>query len=636
MINKASIIKALVVFTVVAIFMYLSGLVLGENNNIMGLLIVLFILMLLGKDLTGNPYRNIAKLSILGVGSVICAYLATLNLFVGVIINLIWVFVIIYFNVFNLKVPMYYSFLLTYLMLLILKTDRHEIIPRSIALIFASILVVVVQVIMRKKKLKTNKRPNLLRSLRVLDKELSNIINNKDSKEEEEKFYDSMKFWNSNLLERRQNNFYFTASENRESITMANLEKLQKEILELKNLYLKDESYGVVFVSLRLVINEIIKTITHNATIKDVEERLNQYLENSKDKINNYHVYTISETMKGLFELVKNRKFETEDSKILRERPTFIKLLKYSFNRDSLRFTFAVRMAILISATYFVVTGLNLEYGKWILFTLMAVCQPYDTTTEKMGKNRIMGTVIGALVVFVIFTLIQNMAIRIGILGIGFYMFIAAETPINKGIGTTIFALSIVELTVKAGFDTMIITADRVMYTIIGFIVAIIGSKIILHYDIRRETKSLIDKYYRIVDANARELIETEDLKSTIVRLRASMIFTKSIESKIIINNTILKNSDIEKYIESSRNVMIGIYSSLQRLNKLKDPADLKSVEKKLREVYSKFDTRYESSIVERISDDFVVNEKSALYVSLAEVIESLTNTRIAKNEIVL
>lgn len=634
MINKANIIKALVTFIIIAAFMYLSGLILGQNNNIMGILIVLFVLMLLGKDLTGNPYRNVAKLSILGVGSVICSYLANINIFLGLIINLIWVFILIYTNVFNLKVPMYYSFLLTYLMLLIFKTDRHEIVPRALALIFAGILAIVVQVIMRKKKLKKNRRPNLLRSLRVLDKELDNMVNDKDARDEEEKFYDSMKIWNSNILERRQNNFYFTPRENRQSIQMANLEKLQKEILELNKLYKSDESYGVVLVSLRLVINEIIKSITKKSTAEEVEARLQQYLENSKDKINNYHVYTVSEIMKALLELVKDRKFETEDSKILREKPTILKLIKYSFNRDSLRFTFAIRMAVLIAATYFVVMGLQLQYGKWMLFTLMAVCQPYDTTTEKIGKNRILGTVIGALIVFVIFTIIQSFAIRVGILGIGFYMFITAKDPIIKGTGTTMFALSIAELTVKAGFDTMIITGDRVMYTVIGFIIAIIGSKIILHYDIRRETKTLIDKYYKIIDANVRELMKTEDLKDTSLKLRASMILTKSIESKLIINNTVLKNGAVEEYIENSRNVMISIYSSLARLRKVPNKEDLKQVEKRLKDVYSKFDTRYESTILDRIDDEFVVNEKSALYVSLAEVIESLANTRYAKAQI--
>lgn len=634
MLSKANIIKAAITFLGIAIFMYLSGLILGQNNNMMGMLIVLFVLMLLGKDLTGNPYKNIFKLSILGIGSVICASLVNLNVFLGLVINLIWVFILVYINVFNLKKPMYYSFLLVYLMLLIFKTDAHEILPRSIALIFASILVVGIQVIMRKKKLKMNKRPNLLRTLRVLDKELDNIVNNKSGEEEEAQFYDSMKIWNSNILERRQNNFYFTAKENRQSIQMANLEKLQKEIKALANLYKKNEDYGVVLVSLRLVINEIIKFITNKSKIEDVEERIVQYLENSKEKINNYHVYAIAETMKGLLIVVKDKKFETEDSIILRQKPTLLKLIKYTFNRESLRFTFATRMAILIAGTYFISMALNLEYGKWMVFTVMAVCQPYDTTTEKMGKNRVLGTVIGAAIVFIIFTIIQSFAIRAGILGIGFYVFISTKDPVVKGVGTTVFALGMAEISAKAGVDTMLITADRVMYTVIGFIIAIIGSKIILHYDIRKETNNLIDKYYKIIDIDVKELLKITDLKETSQKIRSSMILTKSIESKLIINNSVLKNSSVEVFIENSRNVMIDMYSSLSRLSSVTNKEDLELIEKKLKEVYSNFDTRYESTILDRLNSDFVVNKRSALYVSLAEVIEALVNTKYAKTQI--
>ena len=636
MINKADIIKSIVTFIIIVAFMNLSGLILGQDNNIMGMLIVLSVLMLIGKDLTGNPYRNIVKLSIVGIGSVICSYLANINIYLGLIVNLIWVFILIYTNVFNLKKSMHFSFILTYLMLLVVKTSTHEIIPRSLALIFGAILTVGIQVLIRKKKLKNNKRPNLLRSLKIIDQEIANIINDKDIKEEEEKFYDSMKTWNSNILERRQNNFYFTPGENRQTIQMANLEKLQKDILEINKLYKKDESYGSVLVSLRLVINEMIKFTTLKSTSEEVEERLKQYLENSKDKINNYHIYTISETLKALLELIKNRKNETEDSEIIKEKPTLSQLIKYSFNRDSLRFTFAIRMAVLIAGAYFVTKVLNLEYGKWMLFTIMAVCQPYDSTTEKSGKDRIWGTLIGAIIVFIVFTIIPNTAIKVGVLGIGFYMSISSKGSIAKGVGTTIFALGLVEISIKPGFDTMIITADRVMYTIIGFIIAIIGSKIILHYDIRRETKTLVDKYYKIIDANVKELIKIENLEDTSLKLRASMIYTKSIESKLIINNTILKNRDIENYIENSRNLMINIYSSLQRLKKVTNKEDLKEIEKKLKEVYSKFDTRYESTILERIDDEFVVNEKSALYVSVAQVIELLESTKKAKSDIIL
>lgn len=636
MIKKENIIKAVVAFLLVAIFMFLSGLVLGQSNKIMGMLIVLSVLMLLGKDLTGNPYRNITKLSVLGIGSVVCSYIANLNIFLGLVVNLIWVFVIVYLNVFNLKIPMYISFLLTYLMLLTFGTSSVQIIPRSIALIFSAFLVVGIQLLVRKKKLKKNKRPNFQKCLEVLDDELDAIINNKDIEKLEDDFRDSIKVWNMNLLERRQNNFYFTAAENRQSIIMANLEKLHKDILSVKKLYDDDKSYRIVFVSLRLVINEIKKAMAGNATVSDISAKLVEYGENVDDKINVYSVYSLSETIKLLLDIIENENFEAEDVKILKKKPTLLQFIKYTMNRESLRFTFAVRMSVLMAVCYFVIEAMHLEYGKWILFTLMIVVQPYDSTTEKSGIDRIKGTILGAIVVFVTFALIQSYPIRAGIIAIGFYMFISAKDSILKGIGTTMFALGIAEMGIKAGPHAMIITVDRVMYTAIGIIVAILGSKLILNYNVNRETMNLIDKYYKIIDANVKNVLETKDIKDAAVSIRSSMILTKSIESKIIINNSIIKNSVVEEYLEHSRNVMINIYESIRRINTFEDKNEIEVARAKIRHSYEKFDTRFEDIIIESINHDFEVNDNSALYISFAEIVNELTLTKKAKDSIAL
>ncbi|MGL4739448.1 MAG: FUSC family protein [Sarcina sp.] len=632
--NKGNIIKVVSVFVIIAIFMYLSKLLLGSNNAIMGMLIVLSTLMLLGKDLTGNPYRNILKLSLLGVGSVVFAYLANLNVFLGLVINFIWIFILIYTNVFNLKIPMYISFLLTYLMLLVLKTTAIEILPRSIALIFAAFLVVGIQILIRQKKLKNNKRPNLKRSLDIIDRELANIVNRKETSLDKQDFYVAMKTWNANILERRQNNFYFTAAENTQSIMIANLEKLQQDIVAIENLYKTDDSYEVVLVSLRVVINEVNKFIKNTSTTEKIEAKLNLYLEKAEEKANNYYVYSISETMKLLLDVLQKRNIETDDVQILKKERSLLTLIRYSFRKDSLRFTFAIRMAILMSVSYFIVTGLHLEYGKWILFTLMSVCQPYDSTTTKAGVDRIKGTIIGAVIVFVTFTLIQFMPLRMGIMGLGFYAILNVKNPIGKGIGSTVFALSIAELGIKAGQMSMIITADRIMYTFIGFVVAILGSKAIYQYDITKETKSLIEAYYKIIDANVKMIISMKSAKETGVNLRAAMLLTKSMESKLIINNSILKNAGVDVYLEDARNVMINIYSTLKRYNNVSSEVDLEEVKNKLKSIYSRFETSYEYNVVERLDKNFELNKKSAFYISLAEVIEGLSRTKKSKADI--
>ncbi|MGL4990083.1 MAG: FUSC family protein [Sarcina sp.] len=636
MLKKGNIIKAVIVFLIVFIFMFLAGELLGENNGIMGILIVLSTLMLLGKDLTGNPYRNMVRLSVFGIISVILSYVANLNPFLGLVINLIWIFVIVYTNVFNLKLPMYMSFLLTYLLLLVEKTTPEEIIPRSIALIFGAVFVVIIQMIMRKKKLKSNKNPNFKRCLKILDDELEGIINQKDIEKLKKDFNESIKIWNNNLLERKQNNFYFTASENRQSIIMANLEKMQKNILHINKTYESDKSYEIVFVSLRLILNEVKKITKTSSNSDKIREKLIQYGERTKSKSNDYNVYSLGETIKILVKIMETKNFETEDTKIIKKKPNLIKLLKYSMDKESLRFTFAVRMSILMALSYFVTAYMHLEYGKWIVFTLMSVCLPYDSTTEKAGRDRLKGTVLGAIVIFVTFAIFQNAAIRSGILALGFYMFMNGQNSIVKGMGTTMFSLSIAEMGVKAGTHAMLITGDRVMYTAIGFIVAMLGSKFILNYNINKETKNLINKYYDIINANVKNILSDLDVKEKATAVRASMLLTKSIENKIIINNSIIKNSNIEEFVEHSRNVMINIYEAIGTIITAADAEEIKEIRLKIQSNYKKFGTRFESMILENIEKDFNYKDKSPLYISFAETVTELVITKSIKDEIIL
>ncbi|MGL5615915.1 MAG: FUSC family protein [Sarcina sp.] len=636
MLKKENIIKSIIVFAIIFLFMFLSGKILGEDNGIMGILIVLSTLMLLGKDLTGSPVKNFLKLSIIGILTVSFSYLVTLNIYLGLVINLVWVFIIMYVNVFNLKKPMYMSFLLTYLMLLIEKTTVVEILPRSIALIFAAIFVLLIQMLMRKKKLKGNRNPFFTKTIVALKTEIDLIVENKDIKGGEKDFKEAIKAWNSDLIERRGNNFYFTASENRQSIMMANLEKLQKNILAVKKDYEKDSSYKEILQGLKGIIEKFEEETKGTGKVEEIKAEIIRYKEISKDKTDNYNVYSINETMEMILLIIKNKNFQLEDAEITKEKPSLLKLIKYSFHKDSLRFTFAIRMSILIALCYFISVYLNLEYGKWMLFTIMSVCQPYDITTLKSGRDRIKGTILGAIVIFAIFAFIQNFAIRAGILGIGFYMFINSKSPIIKGMGTTMFSLSIVELSVKAGFGAMIITGDRVMYTIIGFIIAILGSKFIFHYDINKESKALINRYYEIINLNVKNLLSEVDIKEKALKLRASLLLTKSIESKILINNSIIKDSEIDDYIEHSRNVMINIYEVLGKLKGNAEVEEFNEFRKIILENYNKFGSKLEAMVIANAEKGFDIKDKSVLYISLAEMIDELVNTKKAKEKILL
>lgn len=633
--NKKSIIKVVVMFVVIVAFMKLAGTVLGKENAIMGMLIVLSTLMLLGKDLTATPFKNFIKLSCIGIINVVCAYLSALNPFLSIVVNGIWVFILIFTTTFNLKKPMYIGFLITYLMLLTFHTTANEIIPRSLALIFGAFLVIVIQLIIRATKMKKYKYPNITKSINSLVSEISNIVEKKDFKKEQKDFRDSIKTWNSSILERKENNFYFTNSENRQIGLIVLLEILEKQVLEINELYLEDEKYKKVLSDISEMIKMISKELVEGEDIKALEEKLSEITEANKELSNNYYV---SGALKSLTDLVKGFKERgldiEEEVNIITEKPSLFRILKHSFRRDSLRFTFAVRMSVLVTVIYFIVDYFNVPNGKWIVFTIMSVCQPYVENTKKAGVGRIYGTIIGAIIFFVLFALIPNVPIRMGILAIGFFVMLNAKDAIYKAAGVTVFSLGMAAISIIAIKDESTLIMYRVGYTVLGYILAYLAGMFIFKYDLNIETKSLINRYYDISKNNIKSIMEAKNLNDIIYKINSSLLITKSMENKIMINNTALKNEEIDNFIEYTREFTVNLYVALERVNSLGSDEDLEHIKGKLKDIYKDIYNAPEKSIKDRLKQNFDLNKRRIAYISLAELIESMIDVDNSKKKI--
>lgn len=636
--DKKAIIKSIVIFLVIGILMKVTEPILGPNNVIVGILAIITSLMLLGKDFTGNPILNFIKLSLIGVGSVVFAYLAQLNPYVGTLITLVWVFILIFLTTFNLKKPIYMGFLITYIMILSTTGTVHDILPRSIVLIVASFAIIVVQLIIRRKKEKNLKHPNTLAALEILEHQLDKIIQGKEFLKDCRDFSECIKSWNTKLVERRQNSFYFTASENTQTSIMASLEILQRDIISINKLYLQDQSYKNILVKLKASIIEIRYYLNKVSDLNKVEEKLVAFTESCKEKQENYIIASLSQDVDILINNIKRRVNPNIQSKdITIDKPNILQLLKLGFDKESLRFTFAIRMSVLMAIAYFIISFGDLRNGRWMLFTIMSVCLPYDSATKEAGIGRIKGTIIGAILIFILFSIIPNEAIRMGIMGVGFYFLMNHKgNLIVKGIGSTILGLSIASMTSTVPTNEFMMTFERIMYTIAGFIIAYLGSKFILNYNIEKETENLIDKYYKINKVNVELLMKENDIYKIVYKLKSSMLLARAIESKIIINNSILKDDNIELFLEESRFIMINIYSTLTRMKYCENPDIVKNTKQKIVDVYKDFDIKQDKSLLERLDINFKLDKETIIYISFANVVEELIYSKRAINKVKL
>ena len=120
--------KSTLLFVMMIIFIFLAKTFLGEENATVGVSIVLISFMLLGKDLTGNLLKNTIDLVGLIIFICICTYIATFNIYLGLIVNFIGIFVTTYASMSDLKGSVYQPFLLAYVLML-KNVPHHQEIP---------------------------------------------------------------------------------------------------------------------------------------------------------------------------------------------------------------------------------------------------------------------------------------------------------------------------------------------------------------------------------------------------------------------------------------------------------------------------------------------------------------------------
>ena len=73
--------------------------------------------------------------------------------------------------------------------------------------------------------------------------------------------------------------------------------------------------------------------------------------------------------------------------------------IKESFRSNSLRFSYAFRLAIGITVTSFIVDYFNIQEGRWIVYTVNSLIQPFYEKYEEKTKDRIIATVIGVAII---------------------------------------------------------------------------------------------------------------------------------------------------------------------------------------------------------------------------------------------
>ena len=101
-------------FAVICVFMAVFLFLFGTRYALLGITVSSAAMLMLSKDLSSRPFSNLASLMVFMVFMGLGAFVASLDPFLGLAVNFVVVFAIVFVSMQDLRSPMHFPLLLFY------------------------------------------------------------------------------------------------------------------------------------------------------------------------------------------------------------------------------------------------------------------------------------------------------------------------------------------------------------------------------------------------------------------------------------------------------------------------------------------------------------------------------------------
>lgn len=483
------IISKTLIFVVVVLLVSLFKSIFNSENSLIGVTTIVLMLVLLQIDLTIHPAKNLFGLILLNLTLGLSAFLVNQNVFLGLILNFIIMLFIGYYFSYELKKPINMMVGLHYILMIVSPISMAQLPLRLLSLVVGACMIMAAQLLANKNKLVKSRK-------KMLDNILDNILlkiklvksNNNTSKVDNDLtvsidqlkslIFDSGKS-ESHLTECGKNTINILSCYEKINILLSNI---SNEVIESE---LLDEVYTV------------LKDIKNEKLDIDVSSLESKYKENNLyllDIENTIVLYDFISSIKNLnIEIKEYNKVDNKQKYLKNELsiPQEFKNLhvhKRLINLKSTRVTYGIRLGLLVALTFFIVDFFNIEFGEWMVYTVFALSQPHSEYTVYKSKKRIFGTIIGAVIMTILFNLVTDPGLRTIILVAAGYLMSYVSDYGNLVIFVTISAVASAALYVV---NPNYIILNRIFFIVIGILIALLANKFILSRKLLDEEENL-------------------------------------------------------------------------------------------------------------------------------------------------
>ena len=583
----------------IAMISIFSFLIFGKENLLIGIGSISIAITMIGQNYKSNKIQTFITLSviqlILGLGAYISGYSSIIATFVSLSIS----FSIYYIFSNETKASKSSAFMTLYVLLLYSPITIEQLPKRLIALIFSSLVIMCLYFILSRYNFKKITNSQIINTIDLINKQLDLI---KEGQVIEE--------FNKNasiLLKNIELNIYDSIEKNKK----LSIEVYKKEVvvLLLKKIntslnYIKESEIDeTLFKNLKFVLDDIKLYILEKISDNELKERFIKYDSNYDIKslnsdLKTYNYYNLRLAIKELYKQLDNE-FIIQNLRgkisLRLQLKTDIDILKNNFSMSSLRFNIAVKASILIATSIFIVNYFNIYEGKWIVLTLSILLLPYAEQSSKKALDRVIGTLIGAIIFGLIYKFIDRNIILITIVFlISLYMNISVRKYDIRCIFITINAIMAVKMIYPSSVVFKLIEY-RIVLILIAALLTWIIVNLIFPYKIKNDIANIIKHYIKfdnyIISLSTSEGIEYEEIEK--INIKNNYLW-----SRVNFINKQLKNDDIEEFLKRqndfftniSLSILLGggVDKQLRLIKKLKREAKSQIKSKSLYDSYKK------------------------------------------------
>ncbi len=459
------------------IFFYMGAF--GGRSMVIGIFIAMAALMNLENDFTKNPKSSFLKIMMLLLILGIVAFLNTPKSIFGCILTFIVVFGVTITSYHLFAASVYLPYLMIYFMMMdCLPVTFEELPMRLLSLAVGAIFIVGINLLVnRNKKFKLSKQ-----TIDSLVSELNNAVDLKlDGKEvSKENFKTANGFYLNMFFHFEHKSFPSPAQES------------------FLNIVKSFQNIGVIVADYNLFPNELkeIKRILDN--LKDIKSV--DYFEsiNVETKEMNIVLLNFEYIVDELVNVDSTREFVLPDKKYIR---SLIKpVIKKSLSLRSVKFSFALKMAILLTFWEVLTVMFNLPFTKWLYFATIPLMVPYIDDMANSAKERIKGT-LGGAAIFILLVIIapylpisSELLTLLVVISCMAVMIFNLKRKLIVTVVSTVMSVTVVLSYIAPGIAISL----KVLWVIVASVLSVALNYFFLPYSVEKESENNLKARYEL------------------------------------------------------------------------------------------------------------------------------------------